>query len=255
MGFFDKIMDDVLGDPFGSYHQAAEAKGAANTQAAKIGEGIEAQKAASELARQDLQPFVQQGLDAYSGLQPFIQGGQDAYGQQRAAIGLDGPEAQQAYIDQLEQSPYMQAMMQQGENALLQNASATGGLRGGNTQEALMRMRPEMMQAYMDQQYGRLGGLAGVGLQTGQNMYQMGQSSAAGQAAQGIQSAGNVANMLGQQGGVLASGQVAGASSAGSGLGQIMDIGSMATGLMGGRSLGQIGGNLQRIGSDVRGYF
>jgi hypothetical protein len=218
MGFFDKIMDDVLGDPFGSYHQASEAQGAAQVQAGMAQQGIEEQRRASDLARQDLQPFVQQGLNAYSGLQPFIQGGAPAFEQQQAILGLGGPEAQRAEYDAMINSPEYQAMVREGENAMLQNASATGNLRGGNIQDAMMQYRPELLNSLMDKRYGRLGGLAGVGLQTGQNVYQMGQSSAAGQAAQGIQSGAAIAGLLGDKGAALAGGQIAGSKGAGSGL-------------------------------------
>ena len=154
------------------------------------------------------------GADAFSGLQPYAQAGTDALGQQQAAMGMQGPEAQQAYMDQLENSPYMQEMMQQGENAMLQNASATGGLRGGNMQAALAQFRPEMMQNYMDQNYSRLGGIAaqggnvaqymaGLGQNTTQNIFGAGQAAASGQASGGLQTAANVGSTLQNQGNQL----------------------------------------------------
>jgi hypothetical protein len=89
-------------------------------------------------------------------------------------------------------------MTQQGENAILQNASATGGLRGGNVQAALSQFRPQALNALIEQQYGRLGGLA-----------QLGQASAAGQGAQGMQSASNIGNLFANQGAATAGGQIA----------------------------------------------
>ena len=176
------------------------AERAASAQKAAAAAGMEEQKTQWEQAQATMKPYVDAGIPGLAGMQPYAQAGLPAFEQQQAFLGLRGPEAQQAYIDQLEQSPYMQAMMQQGENALLQNASATGGLRGGNTQEALMRMRPEMMQDYMDQQYGRFGGIAQAGMQTQTNLAQLGQSAAAGQAAQGLQVGANLANLQGQIG-------------------------------------------------------
>jgi hypothetical protein len=217
MGFFDKIMDDVLGDPFGSYHQASEAQGAAQVQAGMAQQGIEEQRRASDLARQDLQPFVQQGLDAFGYLPQFQSGGAQAFGQQQDILGLRGNEAQQAQYDAILNSPQYQSMVQQGENALLQNASATGGLRGGNTQAALAQFRPQVMNQLMDQQYGRLGGLAGAGLSSALDVAGMGQASAAGQAGQAQQTGANVANLLGQQGAAQAGGIMAAAQGAGSG--------------------------------------
>jgi len=177
---------------------AANRAAAAQTGAAQA--GMAAQEEAKKEAQTMLQPYADAGLPGLQGMQPYAQAGLPAFEQQQAAIGLQGPEAQQQYIQQLEQSPYMQAMMQQGENALLQNASATGGLRGGNMQAALAQFRPEMMQAYENQQYGRLGGIAQAGMQTQGNLAQLGQSAAAGQAAQSLQTGANLANLHGQIG-------------------------------------------------------
>ena len=86
---------------------------------------------------------------------------------------------------------------------MLQNASATGGLRGGNFQGALAQFRPAMLQNQLDQQYNKWSGLAGLG-----------QASAAGQAAQGMAMAGNVGNLMGQgaaaqAGGIMGQGSIA----------------------------------------------
>jgi len=84
---------------------------------------------------------------------------------------------------------------------LLQKASATGGLRGGNIQAALSRFRPSLLNSLIEQQYGRLGGLT-----------QLGQSSATGQAGSGLTSASNISNLLANKAAATAGGQVAGGS-------------------------------------------
>lgn len=119
-------------------------------------------------------------------LAPYMQAGQGALGAQQALLGLGGPEAQQAAIAQIEASPQFQAMVQQGESAILQNASATGGLRGGNTQAALAQFRPAMLSQLIQQQMAGLGGMAGMGAQ-----------SALGAAGYGQQGAQNVMGQLG----------------------------------------------------------
>jgi len=230
MGFFDKIMDDVLGDPFGSYHAESQAQGAAATQAARAQEGISEQRYQFDEAKKTLAPYVEAGIPALGGLQPYAQAGAPALQQQQALIGMSGPEAQQAAIQQLEQSPQMQAMMQQGEQAILQNASATGGLRGGNTQAALAQFRPQMLSDLINQQYGRLGGLAGVGLQTQGNLAQLGQSAAAGQASQGLQTGQAIAGLLGQQGQAEAGGMMASGSGRSGAMGGLMGLGGIASG-------------------------
>jgi hypothetical protein len=128
-------------------------------------------------------------------LQPFVDVGQPALAAQQAQIGLLGPQAQQAAIQQIAEGPLLQALTRQGEQALLQNASATGGLRGGNLQRALAQFRPAMLQAALDQQYARLGGLASIG-----------QQSAAGVGTAGMQTGVNTAGLLGQVGAAQAGG-------------------------------------------------
>jgi hypothetical protein len=96
--------------------------------------------------------------------EPYAEAGEAALQQQQALAGLLGPEAQQAAIAQLEASPQFQAAVAQGERAILQNASATGGLRGGNVQAMLAQFRPQLLSSIIDQQYARLAGLTGTGL-------------------------------------------------------------------------------------------
>lgn len=152
-------------------------------------------------------------------LEPYVTAGTSAISAQQNLIGLGGASEQQKAIEALQQSPQFQMLQQQGENAILQNASATGGLRGGNTQAALAQFRPQLLSQLIEQQYGRLGGLTGIG-----------QASAAGQAAAAQQQGSDIAALLGQQGAAqagaaLAAGQ--GQAQAWGNVGQA--IGSVAT--------------------------
>jgi len=74
-----------------------------------------------------------------------------------------GSDAQKAAIAAIEQGSEMQTLTQQGEEAILSNASATGGLRGGNTQGALAQFRPSLLNSLINQQYERLGALTNLG--------------------------------------------------------------------------------------------
>ena len=130
-------------------------------------------------------------------LKPYVEAGQPALQQQQALIGLRGAQEQGAAISALEQSPFFQAAVRQGEESLLQRASATGGLRGGNIQAALAQFRPQMLENQIAQQYARLGGLTAIG-----------QQSAAGQGAAGMESAGEVADLLAQRGADIAGGTI-----------------------------------------------
>lgn len=170
-----------------------------------------AQSAASKAAIEEQR---RQQAEAERLLAPYMQAGQGALGQQQALLGLGGPEAQRAAIAQLEQSPQFQALVQQGEEGILQNASATGGLRGGNTQAALAQFRPAMLSQLIQQQMAQLGGLSGMGQQAsmgaagfGQQGAQnvMGQLTAQGQAQAGAAMAQGqgLANLFGGIGGGL----------------------------------------------------
>jgi hypothetical protein len=128
-------------------------------------------------------------------LQPYTQAGTGALAQQQALLGMGTPEAQQQAINALQSGPQFQALQQQGENAILQNASATGGLRGGNVQGALAQFRPALLSGLIDQQYSRLGGLASLG-----------QNAAAGVGNAGMYTGANIATLLGRQGQAQAGG-------------------------------------------------
>jgi hypothetical protein len=122
-------------------------------------------------------------------LAPFVTGGTSAFNQQMALVGVGGADAQRAALQAIEQGPEFAALAQQGENAILQNAAATGGLRGGNVQGALAQFRPQILSGLIEQQYSRLGGLASAG-----------QNAAAGVGTAGMQTGQNISNLMQQQG-------------------------------------------------------
>jgi len=165
----------------GGMMQADAASEAAGAQSASAAAGIAEQRRQFDAIRELLKPYVEVGVPALE--------------QQRALAGLGGAGAQQAAISALESSPLFQAQVRQGEEALLQRASATGGLRGGNIQAALAQFRPQMLQSEIERQYSRLGGLTSLG-----------QQSAVGVGTAGQAMGSNVANLLAQQGAAQAGG-------------------------------------------------
>jgi hypothetical protein len=110
-------------------------------------------------------------------------------------------------------------LAQQGEEAILQNASATGGLRGGNVQGALAQFRPALLNQFLEQQYTRLGDLTKVG-----------QASAAGVGASGITSATNIGQAYTQAGQARAGSIMGQAGAFNQALGTITGFGTSATG-------------------------
>lgn len=163
------------------------------------------QRAQFAAVQQVLAPYITAGNQALQDLKPYQQAGQDALTGQRDLIGLNGAKGQQAAIDGLANGVEMQVYAQQGENAMLQNASATGGLRGGNTQAAMAQFRPQMLAGLIGQQYERLGGLTALGANTTGMIFQTGQSAAAGQANAGMQVAGNIGSALNNYAGNVSS--------------------------------------------------
>lgn len=211
-------------------NQSNAAARAARAQVQGAEAGIAEQRRQFDLAQQVLAPYVSAGTEALTGLRPYVEAGPEALAQQRILAGLEGPEKQRAAIEALAANPEFQALTRQGEEALLQRASATGGLRGGNIQGALAQYRPQMLQQYITDQYARLGGLTALGQTTSQNIAQLGQASATGQAAGALQTGANIANLYGD----------IGAARAGKFLGQGQAMGNIISTF--GRTLGAFGG-------------
>jgi len=110
-------------------------------------------------------------------------------------IGMFGPEAQQQAINKIEQSPLYLEQVRQGENAILQQSSATGGLRGGNIQAALAQFRPAVLSQMIEDKYTKLGGMTDFGGSAALNLAKMGQSSGAGVGAAGMEMASNIGDL------------------------------------------------------------
>lgn len=172
----------IAGGSMVAANQAKQAaKGAAGTQAGAAQAGISEEQRQFDAIRELMKPYTQAGAGAV--------------GAQQGLLGLSGPEAQKVAIDAIQNGPQFQALTQQGENAILQNASATGGLRGGNIQGALAQFRPMVLSQLIDQQFAKLGQVA-----------QLGQAGAAGQASAGLQTGQSIAGLLGQMGQAQAGG-------------------------------------------------
>lgn len=163
----------------GGYMASSSASDAASSAAQAQGQASD--KSIAESQRQ---------FDAIQKLlAPYTAAGPQALTGQQDLLGLNGKDAQGNAISGIANGPQMQAMTKQGENSILQNASATGGLRGGNTQGALAQFRPQLLNQLIQQQYGNLGGLTSIG-----------QNAAAGVGNAGQNSSNQIINALQQQG-------------------------------------------------------
>jgi len=199
------FVGDILGSITGTKQAGEASQSAAQTQAASSAQAIAVQQ-------EQFNKMVEL-------MTPYVEAGQGALTAQQNLIGLGGTQAQQESINALQQSPQYLEMIKQGENAILQNASATGGVRGGNVQNALAQYRPQLLSDLINQQYGRLGGIT-----------QIGQAAASGQASAGLNSSSNIGNLLAQQGSAIAGGQLAAGNAQRSTFGSLLGAGALFAG-------------------------
>lgn len=191
---------------YGANKASKAAKQAAQTQSEAQGQAIDEQRRQFDAIRELLAPYVQAGKPDLT--QPYIGAGPGALQAMQGLAGLRGAGEQQAAINQIKQGAQYQELARQGEEAILQNAAATGGLRGGNVQAALSQFRPALLNQLIESQYGKLAGLTSLGSTSAENLLRLGQASAAGTAAAGQQSAQNIGNLMVGQGQALAAGQI-----------------------------------------------
>lgn len=95
--------------------------------------------------------------------EPYTQAGIGAYNQQAALSGALGPEAQKSAYAAYQQSPGVAFAQQEAERAILRNASALGGLGGGNVRDELSRRAVGTYMQDFQNQFGRLGEVSAQG--------------------------------------------------------------------------------------------
>lgn len=131
-------------------------------------------------------------------LKPYVTAGTGSLSAQQDILGLNGAERQQAAINGIKSGPAYTSAMQSGANLITQNAAATGGLRGGNTIDALGRYGGDLLTGLVQSQFTNLGGLTSLG-----------QNAAAQTGNAGMQSANAISNALAQGGAAKAGGYIA----------------------------------------------
>ncbi len=169
----------VVGGVASSMSQKSAANSAADAQTQSAQMGVEEQRRQFDAIQSLMKPYVNTGLGALTG--------------QQNLLGLNGNQAQMDAINGIKNGSQFQVLQKQGNDAILQNAAATGGLRGGNVQGALAQFSPQMLQQLIQQQYQNLGGLS-----------TMGQNSAAMVGTAGQNSANQISNLFQQQGAATA---------------------------------------------------
>lgn len=218
----------VLG---GAYMSSKGAQSAADTQASASEAGINQQNQEFNTIQGLLAPYVSAGTGALPGYSTAQAGYKGALGQYSNTLtqlgnltGANGNGAQQTAINGLKSNPMYTSAMQLGQQSILQNASATGALRGGNTIASLGYLPGQVLSNTMQTQIGNLGAslngtaglLTGYGNEVGQygNLVQQGESAAAGTGTAALSTGNNITNLIGQIGSAQAGATLAGTNAA-----------------------------------------
>lgn len=176
MGLFSAI-----GSFFGGKSAKKASKNAEAAQLAYLEKALGEQQRQFDITRQDYAP-----LTALLG--PSVKGLSDL-------IGVNGNEAWEAALGRVQDSPTLARIIQNGEDSILANASATGGLRGGDIQRGLADFRGDAFIDELSAEMSRYAGLVGLGSGATDSI-----------SAFGANKANNVSNLFGQQGQVRAGG-------------------------------------------------
>lgn len=168
MGLFS-VISGILG---GKSQKKASQK-AMDAQVAAQNRAIDIQQQQYDTTRSDYMPYTLAGTKAIGG-----------YGD---LLGTNGADAQTTAVQSLQNSPFFQQNLADANENLLQTASATGGVRGGNTAGAVGELSPQLLQQYYNNALSGYGNLAQLGLGA------TGSVTSAGLSNANAASAGNVA--------------------------------------------------------------
>lgn len=167
MGLFSTLLQaggGLVGQFLGAKANKKAIGKATDAQVAAQQEAIAEQRRQFDLARGDQMPWMETGKQALGDIGDLL--------------GLNGPEAAATAIAALKSSPMFTSLYNTGEESILQNASATGGIRGGNTQGALYEHGENTLASVIERQLAGLGGLSGTGVNTATNLGNLGANMA-----------------------------------------------------------------------------
>lgn len=150
---------------------------------------------------------------------------------QMGLAGLGGvPGQREAMLAEIEADPFYQAKLAAGEEAVMRGASATGGLRSGDTSSALALQNQMLLGQEIEGRYQKLAGLSGQGF--------MGQQAGTGFGGEAL---GGITGTLG----TITSGLVAGQAAESDKQSGIM---SLAGGVLSAFSDERLKTNIEQIG-------
>lgn len=189
MGLFSGILQGlggIFGDIIGAKSNSHAIAHATNQQISGINQAIGEQQGQMVQNRTDEAPYTGFGAQSVGGLGDLL--------------GLNGTDAASKAIAALKASPMFQSLFNTGQEAVLQNASATGGVRGGNAQGALYELGSNTLSDVIQNQIKSLFGGAQIGANATGNLINVNQQGA-NNISSGYTSIGNAMSnkTLGQQ--------------------------------------------------------
>ena len=108
--------------------------------------------------------------EANSFLNPYNAAGQKSIDLQAAYTGALGPQAQKAAFDAYMSSPNLAWLRQQGEESVMNQAAATGGVGGGDVLKELQKFGTGIAAQDFQNQFDRLSTITNQGINAGTNM-------------------------------------------------------------------------------------
>jgi hypothetical protein len=145
---------------------------------------------------------------------PYSEVAEKALGQQMGLAGLGEPGAREAMLAEIETDPFYQAKIRAGEEGVMRQAAATGGLRSGDTSSNLAQINQMLLGREIEDRYQKLAGLSGQGFmgQQAESQYGTGAlgditttmgSLVSGSAAREAAAADKQSGLLGLAGGII----------------------------------------------------
>lgn len=197
------------------------ATAAAITAGASLLGGVSGKKGAKKAAKIQAKAYedgIAEQRNEFSTIQannaPYMAAGNKGLDSFLTLLGLNGNSGQRSAIDALKNSPLFTSQYGTGVDTILANSAATGGLRGGNTENSLADFGQQLLASVIQSQLGNYG-----------NLTQIGQAAASGTNSAALSTGNNISNLLGQQGSSGASG-------------------ALTQGLLGGQTINNVGKSL-----------
>lgn len=177
----------VGGDLAAGYLGSQAAGDAAAQQTAALNKATGVSEKAIKQGRKDILGTFEPGLEdlitGFQGAIKTLEAPGQAETQALALSGAAGPEAEQAALDAFMESPGQQFLREQGEQAIMRNQAATGGLGGGRIGQALIDYGIGTAAQNLQQRLGNISSLIQPETQRSANIANI-LSSGGGQLAQ-----------------------------------------------------------------------